>query len=122
MINIEAAHCYPRFSRFLAEVARVLRPGGHFLYTDLCRCEDIAEWEAALADCPLRMASQEIINAPVLRGLETNSQRSLDLIGRRLPTFVHGIRREFAGAPGSALHHVLRTGEMTYRTYDFVKD
>jgi ubiquinone/menaquinone biosynthesis C-methylase UbiE len=48
VINIEAAHCYPRFPRFLAEVARVLRPGGHFLYTDLCRREDIAEWEAAL--------------------------------------------------------------------------
>ena len=35
VINVEASHCYPSFPRFLAEVARVLRPGGHFLYADL---------------------------------------------------------------------------------------
>ena len=35
VVNIESSHGYPRFSRFLAEVARVLRPGGHFLYADL---------------------------------------------------------------------------------------
>ena len=34
VINIEASHCYPRLSHFLADVARVLRPGGHFLYVD----------------------------------------------------------------------------------------
>src|SRR5215469_11411174 len=35
ILNIEASHCYPHFPRFLAEVARVLRPGGHFLYADI---------------------------------------------------------------------------------------
>ena len=34
VINIESSLHYPRFPRFLAEVARVLRPGGHFLYAD----------------------------------------------------------------------------------------
>lgn len=123
VINIEAGHHYPHFRRFLAEVTRVLRPGGHFLYTDLCRREDLVEWEAALAEAPLRMASMEIINQQVLRGLMMNSQRSLDLISRQhLPAFTEGVRREFAGAPGSALYDVLQSGAMTYRTYDFVKD
>ncbi len=35
VINLESSAAYPHFSRFLAEVARVLRPGGHFLYADL---------------------------------------------------------------------------------------
>jgi ubiquinone/menaquinone biosynthesis C-methylase UbiE len=35
VINIEASHGYPDFPRFLAEVARVLRPGGRFLYADV---------------------------------------------------------------------------------------
>ncbi|WP_338101579.1 phthiotriol/phenolphthiotriol dimycocerosates methyltransferase [Mycobacterium ulcerans] len=35
VLNVEASHCYPHFSRFLAEVVRVLRPGGYLLYTDL---------------------------------------------------------------------------------------
>jgi ubiquinone/menaquinone biosynthesis C-methylase UbiE len=34
VINVEASHIYPNLERFLGEVARVLRPGGHFLYAD----------------------------------------------------------------------------------------
>jgi fatty-acid O-methyltransferase len=34
VINVEGSHIYPNFERFLGEVARVLRPGGHFLYAD----------------------------------------------------------------------------------------
>ena len=55
VINIESSHTYPNFSRFLAEVARVLRPGGHFLYTDVRNTPDIAAWEAALADADDRV-------------------------------------------------------------------
>jgi SAM-dependent methyltransferase len=52
VINIESSHCYPHFSRFLAEVARVLRAGGHFLYADLRPRVCIAEWESALEGSP----------------------------------------------------------------------
>ena len=58
VINLESSAAYPHFSRFLAEVVRVLRPGGHFLYADLRPRDSIAEWEAALANAPLRMLSQ----------------------------------------------------------------
>ena len=34
VVNVEASHAYPRLPRFLAEVVRVLRPGGHLLYAD----------------------------------------------------------------------------------------
>lgn len=46
VVNVEASHQYPDFRGFLAEVARVLRPGGHFLYTDSRRNPVVAEWEA----------------------------------------------------------------------------
>ena len=35
VINIESSHCYPSRKRFFTEVARILRPGGFFLYADL---------------------------------------------------------------------------------------
>jgi ubiquinone/menaquinone biosynthesis C-methylase UbiE len=35
VINIESSHCYPSRRRFIAEVARVLRPGGTFLLADI---------------------------------------------------------------------------------------
>ncbi|MCP2167415.1 class I SAM-dependent methyltransferase [Goodfellowiella coeruleoviolacea] len=35
VINLESCHNYPHLDRFLAEVARVLKPGGHFSMVDL---------------------------------------------------------------------------------------
>jgi fatty-acid O-methyltransferase len=77
VINIESSVFYPRFSRFLAEVARVLRPGGHFLYADFRLPYKVATWEAELANAPMRMLSQSEINAEVKRGLEKNPLQRL---------------------------------------------
>src|SRR5271154_440963 len=79
VVNVEAAHCYPNFPRFLAEVARVLRPGGHFLYADFRFDDSRAEWEKALAAAPLKILNTRNINAEVLRGMSRNSPRSQDL-------------------------------------------
>jgi SAM-dependent methyltransferase len=87
VINVEASHAYPRLPRFLAEVARVLRPGGHFLYADF-RGRSEFPWEAALAGTPMRQVSPRVINASVLRSLDKNSQRSLELIGGKRPAFM----------------------------------
>ncbi|MFR9729799.1 class I SAM-dependent methyltransferase [Saccharopolyspora sp. MS10] len=35
VINVESSHTYPDLGRFLQEVARVLRPGGHFTHIDV---------------------------------------------------------------------------------------
>ena len=40
VINIEASHLYDNRGRFFAEVARVLKPGGYFCYTDGCWADD----------------------------------------------------------------------------------
>ncbi|MBV8178737.1 MAG: methyltransferase domain-containing protein [Mycobacterium sp.] len=79
VINVEAAHAYPHLSRFLAEVARVLRPGGDFLYADFRGRNEFLGWDAALADVPLRQVSKRVINDRVVRSLDNNAQRSLEL-------------------------------------------
>ena len=122
VINVEASHCYPRFPRFLAEVARVLRPGGHFLYTDLRRREFAAEWEAALADAPMRLLSDRVVNAEVLRGMEKNTQRSLDLVDRHVPAFLRRFGREFSGVQGSQAYRDLERAKLSYRMYWYAKD
>jgi SAM-dependent methyltransferase len=121
VINVEASHCYPDFPRFLAEVARVLRPGGHFLYADMRFREGLAEWEQSLASAPWQIQSVRDISAEVVRGMDRNSARSLDLVARCLPKFMRGLGRDFAGTKGSRLHNALVRGEMVYRAYSFVK-
>jgi len=121
VVNVEASHCYPHFPRFLAEVARVLRPGGHFLYADFRFSDRLAEWEAALVAAPLKILRRQNINAEVLRGMNQNSTRSLDLVERRLPRFLHSLGRDFAGTKGSRIYQALYEGELSYRSYCFEK-
>lgn len=121
VINVEASHCYPDFPGFLAEVARVLKSGGHFLYADFRFEPDIAEWERALAAASLEVVQTRIINAEVLRGMDMNARRSQELIVQRLPGFLHLLGRDFAGIPGSRVYEALRAGELSYRSWCFRK-
>lgn len=122
VVNVEASHAYPHLSRFLAEVARVLRPGGHFLYTDFRGRSEFPGWDAALADMPLRQVSTRVINASVLRSLDKNSQRNLELVGSKLPMVFRPFGRRFAGVPGTGLYRVFENGDAEYRIYCFTKD
>src|SRR5437879_948108 len=42
VVNVEAASLYEDPARFFAEVERVLRPGGMFLFADLCFPHEVA--------------------------------------------------------------------------------
>jgi SAM-dependent methyltransferase len=121
VINVEASHCYPDFPRFLAEVARVLRPGGHFLYADFRFNDRVADWEKAIAAAPLKLLRTRNINAEVLRGMNLNSARSQGLVTRHLPKFLHSLGADFAGIKGSRVHNALNSGELSYRSYAFQK-
>lgn len=121
VLNVEASHCYPDFPRFLAEVARVLRPGGYFLYADFRFQQGIDEWEHALRAAPLRMVRSRLINAEVLRGMDLNSLRSQRLIVRHLPAFMHSLGCDFAGIQGSRIYGALKRGDVSYRSYCFAK-
>jgi ubiquinone/menaquinone biosynthesis C-methylase UbiE len=114
VINIEASHLYPRVPRFLAEVARVLRPGGHFLYADIRPRDQIAKWEEGLGNSPMRLMSERDISDEVARGLEKNTPRMKELIKEcHVPAFVMNY---------SKICHNLRSRETTFRTYCFAND
>ncbi|HEX2749365.1 MAG TPA: class I SAM-dependent methyltransferase [Verrucomicrobiales bacterium] len=121
VINVEASHCYPDFPKFLREVNRVLRPGGHFLYADF-RFSDLFEaWDKAIAEAPLKLIQSRVINPEVLLGMDRNEKRNRDLVARHLPRFLHGLGHDFAGVPGSRIYVAIQKGELSYRSYCFQK-
>ena len=122
VINVEASHIYPHFDRFLSEVKRVLRPGGHFLYVDFRNRDGFPAWESDLANSGMRQVSSRVINEEVLRGLKKNSPRSNELINNRLPAFLRKFGREFAVVDGSWFYNDLERGEIDYRAYHLAKD
>ena len=121
VINVEASHCYPDFPGFLADVARVLKPGGHFLYADFRFRDGFAEWESAIANAPLQIVHTRDIRDEVLRGMDCNAARSEALICQRLPKFLHSLGRDFAGLPGSRVYEALKSHELSYRSWCFRK-
>ena len=121
VINVEASHCYPDFPGFLAEVARVLKPGGHFLYADFRFRDGFTAWETAIASAPLQIVQTRDIREEVLRGMECNAARSEALICQRLPKFLHSLGRDFAGLPGSRVYEALQSRELSYRSWCFRK-
>lgn len=122
VLNVEASHAYPHFDRFLDEVVRVLRPGGHFLYVDFRGFLEYDEWDAALAALPLRQEARREINADVLRGLDNNAARHVELINKRLPVVLRPFGRLFAGAPDTLMYKELQRGRLSYRLHHFIKD
>ena len=122
VINVEAAINYQNVAPFLRRSGACAAPGGHFLYADIRYADEIAAWEAELANIPMRLVSEQVINAEVMRGLEKN--RLLDQITRRLPNiaFLRGIANDYAGGPGSLIYRRLENGEASYRLFCFAKD
>ena len=70
----------------------------------------------------MRLVSERVINAEVMRGLEKN--RFVDQINRRLPNiaFLRGMANDYAGGPGSLIYRRLGNGEASYRLFCFAKD
>ena len=122
VINVEASHAYPHFERFLPEMTRVLRPGGHFLYADFRGFLEYDEWDAALAALPMRMVSKRVISEDVLRGLDKNSPRYQELVVRHVPGVLRPFGRLFSGLPGTTMYKQLQRGQLSYRMYHFIKD
>lgn len=122
VINVEASHCYPDFPGFLAEVSRVLRPGGHLLYADFRFGDDVAEWERDLAAGPLESVCSRDISPEVLRGMDGNAARSEALVRECLPRWLQSPGRDFAGVPGSRVYQALQSGDLVYRSGCLVKN
>jgi ubiquinone/menaquinone biosynthesis C-methylase UbiE len=121
VINVESSHCYLDFPGFLAEVARVLRPEGDFVYADARHSYDDAAWQAALATAPMRMLLQRNISAEVARGLERNLQRSIDVVvyKRIFPAFLHGFVDHIVGTNHMRFCRDLQSGTISYWMYRF---
>jgi len=121
VINVESSHCYGDMPRFVAEVFRVLRPKGHFLYTDFRSAVEVPELEKALEASGLRIAKKEDISRNVLRALQLDNKRRSGLIADRVPRVFRPLLRHFSGTEGSNFYTQLQTGETLYLAYNLVK-
>jgi len=117
VINVESAHCYSSMDAFLAQVRRVLRLGGYFLFADFRPRERLAELDTQLARSGLRLLRQTDITANVVRALEVDHDRRLEMIARDTPRPLLRLLKQFAGVKGTHIYEQFKRKEIIYQSF-----
>jgi SAM-dependent methyltransferase len=122
VINVESSHCYGHIDKFFAEAARVLRPGGWFLYTDFRGAADMAALHTTLAAQPAwTQVAYEDITAAVADALLADDERKRALIREFISPRFQPLFGEFAGLVGGQMYEGFRRREILYHRFAFRK-
>ena len=114
VVNVESSHCYGSMETFLREVNRVLRPGGYFLWTDMCTASTLDTLRQQLLGSGLELVQDQLITHNVLQALDVMNDHKMTMIQSLVPRpFRKGVQ-DFSGVTGSRLYEDLRTRELEY--------
>jgi len=114
VVNVESSHCYGSMERFLGEVFRVLRPNGYFLYADFRSMSETDILQRQIRAAGFEIVKRENIAPNVVKALEADSERKLELIRRKAPKLIHKQMELFAGIKGTAIFESFASGEREY--------
>ena len=122
VINVESSHCYGSMERFVAEVFRVLRPGGLFLFTDFRDSDQLRGLRDQFDTAGFVVLQEQRITPNVLHALE------LDDPEKRAGLDFHGVRgsrrrvlEEAMAVKGTPIFERFRTGASEYVRYTLQK-
>lgn len=116
VLNVEASNDYGDRPRFFAEVARVLKPGGTFLYTDSFRRADVPAMRSELAAAGFDAEFTDV-TANVAEACRLDTPRRREVI-RRAPLVARvALGRQFenyAAVEGSKKYRQFQQGDRAY--------
>jgi len=102
---------------FLKEVVKVLRPGGHFLFTDFRELKAIEELERLISFSGLEVLKKRDITQNILKALDEDHDRRMKIISQNVPKLFLKQFREFAGVKESLVYKRFETGELIYLSF-----
>ena len=113
-VNVESSHCYASMETFVAEVHRVLRPGGSFVWADLRGADDVATTRTHLTSSGLVPVAERDITAEVLSALRLDDARKTELVREWIPRPFQRALRPFAGLEGTRNPEGFAAGTLRY--------
>lgn len=117
VINVESSHRYPDITAFLREVSRILRPNGHFLFTDFRYDHEMEDMKKYLELSGMIILKERFINPEVISALELDDIRKRKLIRKLAPGFLHKLALNFAGTIGSETYNQFTSSKYIYFSY-----
>jgi ubiquinone/menaquinone biosynthesis C-methylase UbiE len=117
IINLESSHCYGSMTRFLSEVYRVLRPDGHFLFSDHRDHDKINLLHEQLKDSGLRLVKETDITQNVVKALDLDNDRKQRMIAQKCPRVLRREAEEFAAMKGTRAYETFRSGYSRYFSF-----
>jgi ubiquinone/menaquinone biosynthesis C-methylase UbiE len=117
VINVESSHCYRAMPTFLAEVHRVLRPGGHFLFADFRSGDHLTDLDGQLRRSGLVEQRRQDITSNVMQALDIDHARKRAQIEQNAPWWVTKLFAQFAGLKGSRIYRQFQGRELIYMSF-----
>ena len=117
VINVESSHCYGSIEHFVAQVHRVLSPGGHFLFADFRAEEEDALLRAQLTHSGLEVVRSVDITPNVLAALDTYNDVKLAMIQNQVHWSMRGAFQNFAATKGTAMYEGFKNHSSVYHHY-----
>lgn len=117
IVNVESSHCYGSMKKFVAQVHRVLRPGGHFLFADLRPSEEIKELDKTFREAGFEVLKKELISKEVVNAMDAFHEFKLAFFQKMVKGWLKKPLNDFAGVKGSNIHTELSNGKTVYYHY-----
>lgn len=117
VVNVESSHCYGSMDTFLAQVKRVLRPGGHFLFADFRNREHLETLDQQFERADLQQVKRKNITQNVIEALDADHERRSAHIRRGAPKILGKLLNEFAGTKGAGIYNDFKTGTVVYQSF-----
>ena len=115
--NVESSHCYSDMGAFVAEVHRVLRPGGLFAWTDFRDDSRMAEVHENFLDIGFGIVKHSDVTAEVLKALDEMSDDKQARIKNGTSLAIRRSFETFAGVRGTPVYESFQNGSLRYHRY-----
>jgi len=114
VLSVEASHNYTDRAHVFRQIFTILRPGGHFLYTDVLTHSLYLRAVGFLKDAGFEILKDEIISPQVLVSMEKENERKLSMIKRIVPGPFLKLAKFCVGTTDSYPYLKIKEGESTY--------
>lgn len=119
VLNVESSHLYKSSCHFFAEVHRILKPDGKFLFTDYRYIKNysIEQLEAEIAQAGFAISEKKIITPQIRDACLLASKQRKKIVDDIIPWYLRKYFYHYAILNGSKKSAMLQNGEIVYFLY-----